>query len=88
MSPDEHLTCAAMISAADLLIVSGEVAVDALILDQGLVASMTHLNNWSIPNDVHESEAFERVFKERDRLMAELSPTEIVARARLCIAAI
>jgi hypothetical protein len=82
---DDHFTCAAMISAADHLIVSGRAPADAAIRSNGLVASMRHLNAWAIPNGLRESDAFSRVKKERGRLLGNLSGSKIVARAKVCI---
>ena len=82
---DDHFTCAAMISAADHLVTTGKVAADDSIMQKGLMASMGHLNAWAIPKGLQESEAFDSVKKERERLLGKLTPTEIVARAKACI---
>jgi hypothetical protein len=74
-----------MISAADHLVTAGRVATDALVVQRGLTGMMTHLNAWAIPQGLDESAAVERVDSERERLLDELPPEEIVARARLCI---
>jgi 23S rRNA (uridine2552-2'-O)-methyltransferase len=53
---------------------------------KALVASMGHLNAWAIPKGLKEAEAFDAVKKERERLLAELTPEEIATRAKTCIA--
>ena len=82
---DDHFTCAAMISAADHLVATGQVAADDSIMRNGLMTSMSHLNAWAIPKGLQESEAFDSVKKERERLLGKLTPKEIVARAKACI---
>ena len=83
--PDDHFTCAAMIGALDQLVVSGQVAQDAVPAGTRLTAGMTHLNSWAIPNNLEEKEAFESVKQERSRLIATLTPAEITGRAKACI---
>ena len=82
---DDNFTCAAIISAADQLMATGKVAADDLIMRKGLMASMGHLNAWAIPKGLHESEAFDSVKKERERLLGKLTPKAVVARAKACI---
>lgn len=82
---DDHFTCAAIISAADQLVATGRAPADASITQNGLMASMSHLNAWAIPKGLPESEAFDSVKQERERLIAKLTPDEIVARAKVCI---
>ena len=82
---DDHFTCAAMISAADHLVTTSQVAADDSIMRKGLMASMGHLNAWAIPKGLQESEAFDSVKKERERLLGNLTPKEIVARAKVCM---
>ena len=74
-----------MISAADHLVATGQVAADDSIMRNGLMTSMSHLNAWAIPKGLQESEAFDSVKKERERLLGKLTPKEIVARAKGCI---
>ena len=83
--PDDHFTCAAMIGALDQLVASGEVAQESIAANMRLTAGMTHLNAWAIPNDLQEKEAFEKVKEERSRLIATLTPAEIVERAKACV---
>ncbi len=83
---DDHVTCAAMISAADRLVATEQVAPDEAVTRDGLLAMMTHLNAWAIPNDVSEKEAFARLNLERDRLTETVPPKDVVTRAHACIA--
>ena len=64
---------------------TGRAAADELVMQNGLMASMSHLNAWAIPKGLNESEAFDSVKKERERLLVELTPKEIVARAKVCM---
>ena len=82
---DDHFTCAAMISALDQLVASGQVTQADVPANTRLIAGMTHLNAWAIPKDLPEKEAFERVQEECSRLIATLSPAEIARRAKGCI---
>jgi len=82
---DGHLRCAAMISAADRLMSNGTVPADALVVERGLVAAMTHLNAYAIPQGIGEPEAFAAVKAERDRILASLLPAMIAEQARKCI---
>lgn len=84
---DDHFTCAAMISAADRLVGAGKLTVDAFSADDMLTASMSHLNAWAIPKGLKEAEAFDAVNKERERLLADLTPEEVATRAKDCISA-
>ena len=83
--PDDHFTCAAMMSALDQLIASGQAPQDAVPAGTRLIVGMTHLNAWAIPNNLQEKEAFEKMHEERARLIATLTPAEITARAKACI---
>jgi hypothetical protein len=74
-----------MISAADQLIVTARISPDQGMLRDGLLASMSHVNAWAIPNNLPEKQAFDDVKKERQRLLSSLAHKEIVARARACI---
>ena len=64
---------------------TGRVAADDLIMRNGLMTSMSHLTAWAIPKGLNESEAFDSVKKERERLLGNLTPKEIVARAKVCM---
>ena len=83
--PDDHFTCAAMISALDQLVARGQVPQEAVPSGTRLTVGMTHLNAWAIPNNLQEKEAFEKVNEERLRLIATLTPAEITTRAKACI---
>jgi hypothetical protein len=83
---DDHFTCAAIIGAASQLVTNGRVAADDSATPKGLSAAMTHLNAWATPKGLKEREAFDHVSKERDRLLKEVTPTQIVERAKVCIA--
>ncbi|MBR1213821.1 hypothetical protein [Bradyrhizobium sp. JYMT SZCCT0180] len=85
---DDHFTCAAMIGAASQLVTTGRVAADDSVTPKGLYAAMTHLNAWAIPKGLKEREAFDNVLKERERLLRQVTPNEIVERAKVCIARI
>ena len=82
---DDHFTCAAMISALDQLVASGQVSQEAVPANTRLTVGMTHLNAWAISNNLEEREAFEKVKEERSRLIATQSPAEITRRATACI---
>lgn len=85
MASDDHFTCAAMISAADQLLLSNRAPADAGISEKAALATMTHFNAWAIPKNIPEKQAFDEVKAERDRLIATLSPADIVGRAHACI---
>src|SRR5262245_37990880 len=74
---DDHFTCAAIIGAASQLVTTGRVAADDSATPKGLNAAMTHLNAWAIPKGLKEREAFDNVSKERDRLLKEVTPSQI-----------
>lgn len=84
---DDHLTCAAMISAADRLASDGKLSASEFPKDKALLASMTHFNAWAIPTGIKESEAFDIVAKKRAELLADLAPEEIGERAKACMEA-
>jgi hypothetical protein len=85
---DDHLTCAAIIGAASQLVATGRVAADNSATQKGLYAAMSHLNAWAIPKGLKEIEASDQVLKERDRLLKEVTPNQIVERAKVCTAQI
>jgi hypothetical protein len=85
---DDHFTCAALISAADRLIVTRRVPPDDGMANDRLVAMMTHLNSWAIPQRMPEREAFAAVNAERERLLEAEDPDAIMTRARACDAAL
>lgn len=55
------------------------------MMRDGLLAGMKHLNAWAIPNNLPEKQALDTVTAERDRLLATLSPDEILSRAHSCM---
>jgi hypothetical protein len=82
---DDHLTCAAMLGAADRLMLSGSLPADFIDRGQSLEAAMRHLAAWVIPRQMKESDAFDAVNKERDRLLATKSSAEIGRGAKACL---
>jgi hypothetical protein len=80
---DDYFTCAALISAADRLIGVGELPASVLASDESF--AMWHLNAWAIPKGLKEAEAFDAVNRERERLLASLTPEEIGRRAKKCV---
>lgn len=82
----DHLRCAAMIGAADRLIVTGAAPADAAFSKAALVAAMTHLNAYAIPKGIPEQDAFMAVDTERTRILAEMKAADVVAEARSCVA--
>jgi hypothetical protein len=82
---DDHLTCAALLGAADRLMVSGSLPADFMDRGQSLEAAMRHLAAWAIPKQMKESDAFDAVNKERDRLLETESSAEIGRRAKACL---
>ncbi|MCA8901456.1 MAG: hypothetical protein KDA53_09415 [Hyphomonas sp.] len=83
---DSHLDCAALISAADHLIADGVLPADAEFQGQLLVAAMTHLNAYAIPEGIAETEAFKELNLRRGELMDTQSAEGILARAKSCVA--
>jgi hypothetical protein len=92
---DVHLTCAATIFVADKLMDTGKVPVDDALRKNANVAEINHQNasvtfrklDTREPNGERERlmELAHIFGQERDRLLRDLSPEEIVARARTCI---
>lgn len=82
---DDHFSCAAMIGAADRLVVTGRVAPNETIRRDGLFAAMGHINIWAIPKKLPEKQAFDEVNRERDRLLSSVPSNEILARALACV---
>ena len=92
---DVHLTCATTIFVADKLMETGTVPTDAALRQKANDAEINH-QNASVTFrrlDTREPEGErERLLElvlifgnERKRILKELSPTEIVARAKTCI---
>jgi hypothetical protein len=82
---DSAFECAALIGAADRLMVTKTVESDGQIIKNGLVASMGYLNLFALSRKLGEKEAFAAVLAERDRLVKSEPPAGIVRRARACI---
>lgn len=78
---DSNLRCAAIISQASKLDIG---KTNQLIVQRGLVASMTYLNAYSIPKNLNEKEAFAAVEAERQRI-ASMSASAVIAEATACI---
>lgn len=92
---DAHLTCAATIFVAEKLMEAGKVPVDGALRNKANDAEINY-QNASVTFrrlDTREPEGetdrlmeLAHIFgRERDRLLKELSPEEIVARAKACI---
>ncbi|MDF7776755.1 hypothetical protein P1X14_15970 [Sphingomonas sp. AOB5] len=82
----DHLRCAALISAADHLMNSGNVPNDPAFRQAALVAGMTHLNAHAIPARIAEKDAFAAVDRERARIIGEIPGEQIVEQAKACVA--
>ncbi|OZA94446.1 MAG: hypothetical protein B7X57_01500 [Erythrobacter sp. 34-65-8] len=85
MSHDDHLRCAAQISSYDRLMASGEAERDPQIVSKSLVALMTHLNAYAIPQGIGEPEAFAALNQLRDELLGSVQPGELRAAVVACI---
>lgn len=84
-SIDSNLKCAALISAANALVVSGKAERDPTLAKQALVSSMTYLNSYAIPKGLKQAEAFREVKSLRAELIGSLPPAEIMSRAKRCV---
>ncbi len=82
---DDPFACAALISAADRLMLEGKVERDPEMVERALLAMMTYFNHHFVPLKIGEKEAFAQVHAERDGLVAALPAADIVARAKTCI---
>ena len=85
MSHDEHLSCAAQISAFDRLLVSGKAETLPAGTGDRRIGMMTHLNAFAVPQDIREPDAFAALNELRDTLLAEREPDEIRSKAIDCI---
>ncbi|MEZ5946124.1 MAG: hypothetical protein R3C13_04960 [Hyphomonas sp.] len=83
---DGPLDCAALISAADRLIADGVLPADGDFQAQVLIAAMTHLNAYAVPEGVSEPDAFKALNLRRGELMDTVTGDEILARAKACVA--
>jgi hypothetical protein len=81
---DANLECAALISAADVLVRAGTIEKDPVLAKRGLGSSMAYLNAYAIPKRIKEAEAFEQVKSLRATLIESHPPADIKGRARRC----
>ncbi len=81
---DANLECAALLSAANVLVTSGAAARDADLAKRGPGRSMLYLNAYAIPKRIGEAEAFKQVKSRRATLIETLPPADIMGRARRC----
>ncbi len=81
---ESNLECAALISAADVLVRNGSAEKDPVLAKRALVSSMTYLNAYAIPKRIKEAEAFEQVKSLRATLIETNPPVEIMSRAKRC----
>lgn len=81
---DYNLECAALISAADVLVRNGTVEKDLVLAKRGLGSSMAHLNAYAIPKRIKEAEAFKQLKSHRETLISSRPAAEIVDRAKGC----
>ena len=82
---DANLECAALISAANRLMVTRKVETDPAFSRRALVTSMTYLNAYSVPKGLKEKQSFAEVKALRATLLETLSPAEIITRAKRCV---
>jgi hypothetical protein len=82
---DSHLECAALISAATVLVSRGQAEQDSTLQKQGLVGLMTHLNSYAIPKGLREAEAFAELKALRSDLIGSLQPAAIMKRSNRCL---
>ena len=85
MSYDDHLLCAAQISAYEQLMRSGKLEQEPEFGGKTLVAMMTHLNAFAMPQDLREPEGFRRLAEEREAVLRSATNDEIRSNARACI---
>lgn len=84
MTSDDHLQCAATVSAYSYLVAQGRIPEQELASDP-LVAAMTHLNAYAIPQNIDEKAAFAALNRIRDDLLASGDPGDIAERAKTCV---
>lgn len=85
MSAEEHLSCAAMISAYDQLIGSGVEEAGENDRVRRLNTSMWHLNAYAIPQEIGEADAFVALDGERSATFSEQSDVAITKQAKACM---
>lgn len=85
MTYDDHLRCAAMISAFDRQLAQSNIGYGDDIEVDPLVAMMTHLNSYAIPQDLSEGAAFDALHKKRDAIVATQSLEKIRDETRVCL---
>lgn len=84
VTADSNLDCAALISAATVLVRRGKAENDTALMKRALVSSMTHLNAYAIPKGMTEAEAFEELKSVRENFLENRSADEIMRRGKLC----
>lgn len=82
---DVNLECAALISAATVLMGSGEAENDPALTRRALVSSMTYLNAYAIPKGLKEPQAFQDLKQKRAALIGALPAAEVMSGARRCV---
>ena len=82
---NDHLRCAALVSAADTLIVQGKLKRDEEFDKKSLVAVMSHVNGYAIPKNLPEEKAMADVKAERAKVLASMKPAEIWVQAQACL---
>jgi len=83
-SGGSHIDCAALISAANRLVLKGKAEKDAVLEKHSLVAMMTHLNTYAVPKGLSEQQAFAELNALRASLLKTQAPDNIMRRARRC----
>lgn len=87
MSHDEHLRCAAQINGYERLISSGKIERDTEFMSKALVAYMTHLTAYAVPQGIAERDAFAALNQLRDDLQAKEKPAALRDAALACVEA-
>lgn len=82
---DSNLECAALISAANNLMLNGKIENDPAFAKRALISSMTFLNAYAIPKGIPEAEAFKEVKDLRGTLIESVPPIEVMNRAERCV---
>ncbi len=85
LKADSNLACAALISAATVLISRGKAENDPALMKRALVSSMTHLNTYAVPKNMREADAFAELNAQRQTFMETLTADQIIHRAKRCV---
>lgn len=85
LSYDEHLRCAALISAYNGLANSSVVKPDPERDPRQLETMAWHINAYAVPQDIREDDAFLALKRLREELVATQSSQEILDEARICM---